>query len=122
MKYTVIKELVSFYAVEVEAEDATDAVIKARNNEHSDGDLVNDDSQNETQWQVFEGDLDYPIDDSKALPTNAARIIADMTPKHPIDLSTCPWCGSDMTERMSKRVVHCTTCNKDYDAPVEDYT
>lgn len=87
-KFAVIKETVNQYLVYVEAEDATDAVIKARADEHEDGDLIADDTQNETKWQVFavvdkDDGLAYPIDETKALPTDAKRILADMGQTEP---------------------------------------
>lgn len=75
-KFTVIKKIISRYAVEVEATDATQAVIKAANNLHDSGDLIDDEGFWFKEWEVYAGELNYPLPpDSEALRTDKARII-----------------------------------------------
>ena len=76
--FTVLKELVSVYAVEVEAENATDAILKAYSDNHDSGDLVNDFTQNESEWEVYEGLTHYPLDDA-SLPRDKAAIESHIT-------------------------------------------
>ena len=75
--YTVLKQLTCTYAVVVEANDPTQAILKAYNNKHSDGDLVDDGTVNETKWEVFEGDYPLPLPTSDhSLPRDEAKIHA----------------------------------------------